>query len=127
MFTKSLAEHDADAGEENEGKEVGFEFFIAGGDSAELLEFVKETFDFVALFVALLVVEDDLQAVGFGWDDRCDALGVELGMDRVAVVGFVHGGPIDSLPWLKVLNINIIRQLFSSLCFAGTYTFWSNN
>ena len=40
MFTKLLAEHDHDEGDGDESQEVGFEFFIAGGDSAELFEFV---------------------------------------------------------------------------------------
>jgi len=97
VFTKLLAEHDHDKGDGDESQEVGFEFFIAGSDSAELLEFVKKALDFVALFVAFLVVDDDLQAIGLGWDDRGDALGVELGADGVAVVGFVHNGVPDAV------------------------------
>ncbi len=56
MFTKLLAEHDHDEGDGDESQEVGFEFFIAGSDSAELLEFVKKALDLVALLVAFLVV-----------------------------------------------------------------------
>ncbi len=97
MFTKLLAEHDHDEGDGDESQEVGFEFFIAGSDSAELLEFVKKALDLVALLVAFLVVDDDLQAIGLGWDDRGDALGVELGADGVAVVGFVHSGVPECL------------------------------
>ena len=61
-----LAEHDHDEGDGDESQEVGFKFFIAGSDSAELLEFVKKALDFVALLVAFLVVDDDLQAIGLG-------------------------------------------------------------
>ncbi|MGB4946263.1 MAG: hypothetical protein WBQ05_03550 [Candidatus Competibacter denitrificans] len=56
MLTKLLAEHDHDEGDGDESQEVGFEFFIAGSDSAELLEFVKKALDLVALLVAFLVV-----------------------------------------------------------------------
>ena len=56
MFTKLLAEHDHDEGDGDESQEVGFEFFIAGSDSAELREFVKKALDLVALLVAFLVV-----------------------------------------------------------------------
>jgi hypothetical protein len=97
VFTKLLAEHDHDEGDGDESQEVGFEFFIAGSDSAELLEFVKEALDLVALLVAFLVIDEDLQAIGLGWDNRGDALGVELGADGVAVVGFVHSGVPDAL------------------------------
>jgi hypothetical protein len=37
VFTK-LAKHDDDEGEGDEGEAVGFEFFIAGGNSAELFD-----------------------------------------------------------------------------------------
>ena len=40
MFTKLLPEPDQDEGKGDESQEVGFEFFIASGDSAELFEFV---------------------------------------------------------------------------------------
>ena len=40
MFTKLLAEPDQDEGKGDASQEVGFEFFIASGDSAELFEFV---------------------------------------------------------------------------------------
>jgi hypothetical protein len=60
VFTKSLAEHDDDEGEEDEGEEVVLELFIAGGDAAELFDFVEETLDLVALLVAFLVVDDDI-------------------------------------------------------------------
>ena len=73
MFTKLLAEHDHDEGEGDESQEVGFEFFIAGSDSAELLEFVKKALDFVALFVAFLIVDDEIQAVRLRRDDRGNA------------------------------------------------------
>ena len=97
MFTKLLAEHDHDEGDGDESQEVGFEFFIAGSDAAELLEFVKKALDFVALLVAFLVVDDDLQTIGLGWDDRGDPLGVELGAEGVAVVGFVPSGVPDAV------------------------------
>jgi len=104
VFTKSLAEHYDDKGEENEGEEVSFEFFIAGGDSAELFDFVEETLDLVALLVAFLVVDEDFQAVGLGRDHRRDALGLKLGADGVAVIGFVHDGLLDSCPRIKGVN-----------------------
>ena len=78
MFTKLLAEHDHDEGDGDESQEVGFEFFIAGRDSTELFELVKKALDLVALLVAFRVVDDDLQAIGPGWDDRGDALASSL-------------------------------------------------
>ena len=104
MFTKLLAEHDDDKGEENEGEEVSFEFFIAGGDTAEWFEFVEETLDLVALLVVFLVVDDDIQAVRLGRDDRRDALGVELGAEGVAVIGLIHGGLLDALTRIDGLD-----------------------
>ena len=104
MFTKLLAEHDHDEGEGDESQEVDFEFFIAGGDSAELFEFIKKAFDFVALFVAFLIVDDAIQAVRLGRDERGDTLGVELGADGVAVVGFVHGGVPDAVARIEGID-----------------------
>jgi hypothetical protein len=97
VFTK-LAKHDDDEGEGDEGEEVGFEFFIAGGNSAELFDFVEETLDFVALLVALLVIDDDIQAVGLGGDNRLDALGFEPGAEGMAVIGLVQGGLLEPIP-----------------------------
>ena len=75
MFTK-LAKHDDDEGKGDEGEKVGFEFFIASGNSAELFDFIEETLDFVALLVAFLVIDDDIQAVGLGGNNRLDTLGL---------------------------------------------------
>ena len=97
MFTKLLAEHDHDEGDGDESQEVGFEFFIAGSDSAELLDFIEQAFDFVALLVAFLIVDDDLQAVRLGRNDRGDAFGVELGADGIAIIGLVHSRLLDAV------------------------------
>src|SRR5512143_1647510 len=101
MSTFYSAKHDDDQGEEDEGEEVGGEFFIAGGDATELFEFVEETLDLVALQITFLVVDEALQAVGLRWDDRRDALGLKLGADGVAVISFVHDGVLDSFPRIK--------------------------
>jgi len=96
VFTKWLAEHDDDEGDDDESEEVGFEFLIARGDSAKLLDFVEQAFDFVALLVAFLIVDDDIQAVSLGRDDRGDAFGIELGADGIAVIGLVHSRLLDA-------------------------------
>ena len=101
MFTKWLAEHDDDEGDDDERQEVGFEFLIARGNSAELLDFIEQAFDFVALLVAFLIIADVLQAGRFGRYDRGDPFSVELGADGIAVLRLVHSGlfnagaPID--------------------------------
>ena len=41
--------------------------------------------------------ETGIVVAGLGWDDRGDTLGVELGADGVAVVGFVHSGVPDAV------------------------------
>ena len=104
VFTKLLAEHDYNEGEGDESQEVGLEFFITGSDSAKLLDFIEQAFDFVALFVALFIVTDTIQAVRLGRDDRGDTLGVELGADGVAVVGFVHGGVLDAVARIESVD-----------------------
>jgi len=104
VFTKLLAEHDDDKGEEDEGEEVGFEFFIAGSNSAELFEFVEETLNLVALLVAFLIVDDDIQAVRLGRDDRRDAFGVELGADGIAIIGLVHRSLLDAVTRIDGIN-----------------------
>ena len=97
MFTKLLAKHDHDEGEGDESQEVGFEVCIGGRDEEGAVEFVKKALDFVALFVAFLIVDDEIRAVRLRRDDRGDARGVEFGADGVAVVGFVHGGVLDAV------------------------------
>ena len=83
----SLPQHDEDEGERDEGEEGAFEFLIARGDSAELFDLVDEALDLVALFVALFVVTDNVESVGFWRDDGLDAFGFQFGTDGVAVVG----------------------------------------
>jgi hypothetical protein len=55
VFTKWLAEHDDNEGDDDESQEVGLEFLIARGDAAKLLDFVEQTFDCVALLVAFVM------------------------------------------------------------------------
>jgi hypothetical protein len=97
VFTKWLAEHDDNEGDDDERQEVGFEFLIARGDSAELLDFIEQPFDFVALLVAVLIIDDEIQAVRLGRDDRSDAFSVELGADGVTVIGLVHRRLLDAV------------------------------
>ena len=115
MFTKYLAKHDDDQGEEDESEEVGGEFFIAGGDAPELFEFVEETLDLVALLVTGFVVDEALQAVGLGRDDRRDALGLKLGADGVAVIGFVHDGLLDSFLRIKDVDESLTNRCIPHL------------
>ena len=78
MFTKLLSQHDDDECESYEGEEVCFEFFVSGSNSSELLDFIEQPFNFVALFIALLVVDDTIQTIGFWRNDGLDALGFQL-------------------------------------------------
>ena len=52
------------------GEEVASSFVIAGGDTAEELEFGKEVFDQMACLVDFLVIFALDFAVGFGWNHR---------------------------------------------------------
>ncbi len=97
MFTKLLAEHDDDEGDDDKRQEVGFEFLIARGDSAELLDVIEQALDFVALLGPFLILADKIQAVRLRRDDRDDPVGVELGADDIAVIGLVHSGVLHAV------------------------------
>jgi len=61
-------------GDVNHGQEGESVFFVAGGDPTKLLQFIKESFNAIPLFVLLLIVHDRFDAVGASGDDRLDAV-----------------------------------------------------
>ena len=79
-----------DGGDQSDGsEEVGCELVVTRGDSAELLHFLEETLDQIALFVKNVVAGTFDGAVVFGRDDNVDA-GLSKPFDQgVGVVAFV--------------------------------------
>lgn len=88
-----------DSGKGDETHEIGEEFVIACGDTSELLEFVEEAFDAVALFVDSAVIFVLVSALGHGRDDG-DRIHVENGIvQAVGVIGSIgqHIGGIETV------------------------------
>ncbi len=108
-----LSEQYRDGGEEHKSAVVGEEFVISRGDAPELLQFVEETLDEIALFVERLVVGERRAAVGFWRNDRLrgafeDSLAQVIGVitlvgdDGVGLKAFdqvVRLGDVVSLAW----------------------------
>lgn len=69
-----------------EAHEVSQQFVIAGCDAPEVLEFVEESLNGVAILIKLLVVVVLVVSVGHGRNDRCCAR-VENGV--VEIVGVI--------------------------------------
>ncbi len=65
------------------------EFFVASEDAAAPLDFVDETFDVVALFVADAVIVAWVLATASGRDDRLNLLGCEQVSQRVSIVASI--------------------------------------
>src|SRR5271163_5360158 len=64
-----LSEHYGDSCEENEASIIGEELVEEGRDAPELLQFIEETLDEIALFVKRLVVAKRRAAIGFRRND----------------------------------------------------------
>ena len=73
--------------------EAGFRFFVAGGESAETLEFAEAAFDAIALFVEVFVVRALHLAVSLGRDHGFSSHGFDVLHDGIRVVALVgqHG------------------------------------
>ncbi len=60
-----LPEHDSNSGEQYEASVVCEELVVSGCDAPELLQFIEETLDEIALLVERLVVGERRAAIGF--------------------------------------------------------------
>ena len=85
-------------------------FAVAGGEAAEVLEFIEAALDLVALLVEFAVIWALLLAVAFGWDHGDGAHVLGLRHDGVRVVAFVgdHG-----------LGLVALQQILSRRVLAG--------
>ena len=72
-----MVEPDAGASESDGGEEVSCELVIAGGDAPEVLEFVEEALDEVALAVELGIDRAANPYVALGWDMGPSAAGLD--------------------------------------------------
>ncbi len=70
------------------------EFFVASEDAPAPLNFVYESLDVVALFVADAVIVPWLLATASGRDDHPSLLGCEQVSQRVRVVAFVGNNSV---------------------------------
>ena len=75
--------------ESDERFEVCFEFFVSGGESAEVFEFGEASFDSIAQFVQCFVVLTFLFAIALGRDDSGRPHGLDVGEDGLAVVALI--------------------------------------
>jgi hypothetical protein len=89
-----------------ESFEVGFEFFVAGGESSEVLEARETAFDAVALSIEFLVVAALLLAVRFGRHDRNRSHGLDVVEDCLTVVALVGQHP-DGLAISSTATVDI--------------------
>ena len=81
------------ASEGDEGFEVGFEFFVAGGEAAEVFESGEAAFDAIALSIEFFIMDALLLSVGFGRDHRDRSHGLDVVEDDLAVVALVGQYP----------------------------------
>jgi len=66
------------------------EFVVAGGDTTEVFDFIKEPLDPVTLPVEKSIMRDRTLAGVFGGDDRLGSMLLDLSADGVAVVTLVE-------------------------------------
>ena len=66
------------------------EFVVAGGDTTEVFDFVKEPFDPIALPIEKDIMGDRTLAGAFGGDHRFGSILLDLSADGVAVVTLVE-------------------------------------
>lgn len=67
------------------------EFFVSGGEAAELLEQIELAFHQVAGFVAMAIIGPEILAIGSWRDDRGRVLRLNPLDQRVGVVAAVAG------------------------------------
>lgn len=66
------------------------ELVIAGGDAAELLKSVKETFDEVSRLITMSIVVAWRCPIGARWDDRFCMVGFNMLHQSIAVIAFIR-------------------------------------
>ena len=69
--------------------ETSCQLFIASENASIPLDFVDETLDVVALFVAESVIVPLLLAIAARWDDHLNLFGFEQCTKRVRIIAFV--------------------------------------
>jgi hypothetical protein len=97
-------------GEGDEGFEVGFEFFVASGEAAEVLESGEAAFDAIALSIEFFIVAALLFAVGFGRDHGDHAHGLDVVEDDLAVVALVGQHPEGSAISEKIDSLGSLAR-----------------
>jgi len=70
---------------------------VSRGDGAVDLEMTEHPFDAIALPVELFAVADRLYPVRFGRDDGFDPARLQVGSDRVCVIGLISEKSVGSL------------------------------
>jgi len=83
------AEPETDGRKLDEGKIVGGEFVVAGGDTSALLDLVEEPLDQITVAVKLGTEADRVFAVALGWDIRPRAPFGDKCPDPVRVVAAI--------------------------------------
>ena len=102
------------AGEGNDGFEAGFGFLIAGGESAEALEFAEAALDAIALFVEGFVVFALHLAVAFGWDHGPGAHRFNVLYDGVSIVALVGKHGLCLVPAQQLDGLGTVIHLAAS-------------
>jgi hypothetical protein len=74
--------------------EVLFEFFVASGEAAEVLELGEATLDAIALSIEHFVVGSLLLAVGFGGDDGDRVHSLDVIKDGLTVIPLIGQHPL---------------------------------
>src|SRR6202034_1626934 len=70
---------------------------VAGSDAAPILQFVEHALDAIAAFVFAGVVQDHGLSVGFGRDDRLDAVEGQLLADCLGILTLIGDQRLDAL------------------------------
>jgi hypothetical protein len=89
----------------DEGTEAEVGLVVAGGDAAEMLEFVDEAFDHVALAVEMPVVADDTRPGRVRRDHGFRAKCGDGGADAVGIVGLVGDHVLGPLAFEQRLGL----------------------
>lgn len=93
------------------GEKISGEFVVACGDGAEVLEFVEEAFDEIALAVEREVAIARGLAVGLWGNDRGDAAFGERLDQRISVISLVA----DQGLWIDAVNQRLCASQIVSL------------
>lgn len=91
----------------NEGEEGPVEFFVAGGNPAELLELIEKAFHAIALPVNIPVIRKEYFAIGLGRYNRLDAILKKPVTNSVGIIA-----PVQSRRFEHVLRIKrLVKRL----------------